>query len=287
MKKLSFCCSLALIILFGCKREPHQSIKGYSYSPLGYHYKLISFVNLDKKPKPLDFAWLDIIFKTLNDSVFWDSGHDAANKYIIRLNDSISSPLLIKHLFRLSEGDSVSCYYKPRDLFKFYFRKDVVPFFCERDSLVKAEIKLKKILGLKELESLSADFQSQEEETIKGYLSQQKDQGFTDDFGITWLQHDKINSDSVRQGSNLSISYKGYFLDGKLIDFSNGNFNFIYGTPDQILKGLNFVIKQMRKGEYAKIILPSYLAYGKSGSSNGVIPPFTPLLYEINLTEVK
>ncbi|MGZ3885263.1 MAG: FKBP-type peptidyl-prolyl cis-trans isomerase [Bacteroidia bacterium] len=43
----------------------------------------------------------------------------------------------------------------------------------------------------------------------------------------------------------------------------------------------------MKKGDFVKIILSSWLAFGETGSSNGTIPPFTPLLYEIKLIEVK
>jgi FKBP-type peptidyl-prolyl cis-trans isomerase len=61
----------------------------------------------------------------------------------------------------------------------------------------------------------------------------------------------------------------------------------VYGTPDQVLKGINYVIPRLKVGQSAKIILPSRLAFGEKGSSNGTVPPFTPLLYEITLNDIK
>jgi len=43
----------------------------------------------------------------------------------------------------------------------------------------------------------------------------------------------------------------------------------------------------MKKGEKSKIILPSYLGFGEQGSSDGKIPPYTPLLYEIELLNIE
>jgi len=62
---------------------------------------------------------------------------------------------------------------------------------------------------------------------------------------------------------------------------------FIYGTPDQLVEGLNFVIKGMCKGETKKIILPSHLH-----SVRPAVPMERYLLlprcfYDIKILEVK
>ena len=54
----------------------------------------------------------------------------------------------------------------------------------------------------------------------------------------------------------------------------------------QILEfNIHYVIKRLKKGQNAKIILPSRLAFGENGSSNGTIAPYTPLIYEIKIIE--
>ena len=41
------------------------------------------------------------------------------------------------------------------------------------------------------------------------------------------------------------------------------------------------------EGDKAAIILPSGLAWGSKGSSTGIIPPFTSVIYEIDLVSVQ
>jgi FKBP-type peptidyl-prolyl cis-trans isomerase len=62
---------------------------------------------------------------------------------------------------------------------------------------------------------------------------------------------------------------------------------FTYGTPDQLIKGLNIVIGTLKKGEFVKIIVPSRLAFGEKGSSNGSIQPYTPLVYNLKIIDIK
>jgi hypothetical protein len=77
------------------------------------------------------------------------------------------------------------------------------------------------------------------------------------------------------------------YLDEKPLDVKPQTLEFIYGTPDQIIKGLNIVIGTLKKGEFSKIIVPSHLAFGEKGSSNQLVQPFTPLVYNITLIDIK
>ena len=50
-----------------------------------------------------------------------------------------------------------------------------------------------------------------------------------------------------------------------------------------MIAGLEDAIGRMREGQRALVILPSYLAWGEKGSSTGIIPPFTTVIYEVEL----
>jgi len=82
--------------------------------------------------------------------------------------------------------------------------------------------------------------------------------------------------------------YKGYFLDGTLIDYTPNNwaFEFVLGQEGQLIDGLQLALYKLKKGEKAKIILPSPLAFGEKGSSNGAVPPYTPLVYQIEIVDI-
>jgi FKBP-type peptidyl-prolyl cis-trans isomerase len=97
------------------------------------------------------------------------------------------------------------------------------------------------------------------------------------------------NSDSVIVGSLVTLNFTGTFLDGKIFDSTharNQPLEIVYGKPLQIIKGLEIALKGMKKGEKAKIIIPSQLAFGSSGSPE-IIPPFTTLIYDIEIVNIK
>lgn len=89
----------------------------------------------------------------------------------------------------------------------------------------------------------------------------------------------------VKSGENIAVAYTGRFLNGTVFDSVSARepLEFSAGSEMQLIKGLEWAIKNMKKGESAKIILPSYLAFGEKGAVNGRVPPYTPVVYEIKI----
>ena len=88
-------------------------------------------------------------------------------------------------------------------------------------------------------------------------------------------------------GDSVMVHYTGYFLDGKIFDSSiprNEPFTFKVGT-EHIIQGWNEALQLMSIRDRILIILPYQLAYGEKGG--GLIPPFTPLIFEIELLNIK
>ena len=78
-----------------------------------------------------------------------------------------------------------------------------------------------------------------------------------DPLGFYWVDRSgATGTRSVQAGDNISVAYKGEYLNGRFLEKSGDDFELIYGTPDQVLKGLNYVIGRLKMGENAKIILP-------------------------------
>ena len=97
------------------------------------------------------------------------------------------------------------------------------------------------------------------------------------------------NGDTVVNGREITIEYKAYFSNGYRFDDTDkweDSLTFIHGLPDQIIEGLEIGIEGLREGAETKLIIPSQLAFGKQGSSSGIVPPFEPLLYEIKVLSV-
>ncbi len=91
------------------------------------------------------------------------------------------------------------------------------------------------------------------------------------------------SGDSVRAGVPVSISYSTHLLDGTAVDELSA-MQFEFGRPGQLVDGLQFGLSKMKDGDRARIFVPSYLAFGEAGSSTGLIPPRTPLYFEVAVT---
>ena len=54
---------------------------------------------------------------------------------------------------------------------------------------------------------------------------------------------------------------------------------------NQVIKGWDEGLRQMKTGEKCRFIIPWYLAYGSHG--NGPIPPFTSIIFDVELIDIK
>lgn len=76
------------------------------------------------------------------------------------------------------------------------------------------------------------------------------------------------------------------FTNGKTFDSSydaGAPFEFKTGAK-QVIRGFEEGILMMKKGGKAKLIIPSSIGYGEN--SAGEIPPFTTLIFEIELLDI-
>ena len=92
------------------------------------------------------------------------------------------------------------------------------------------------------------------------------------------------NGDSPKKGDTVKVHYKGMLLDETVFDSSYKRaqpieFNVGIG---QVIKGWDEGIMLLKKGDKAKFIIPSDLAYGEAGAG-GVIPPNATLIFEVEL----
>lgn len=93
--------------------------------------------------------------------------------------------------------------------------------------------------------------------------------------------------EAVKSGDTVEVNYLGTFLDGKKFDSSydrNQTFSFNVGAGE-VIPGWDQGLVGMKVGGKRKLLIPSDLAYGPSGS--GSIPPNTPLAFEVELVSIK
>jgi FKBP-type peptidyl-prolyl cis-trans isomerase len=92
---------------------------------------------------------------------------------------------------------------------------------------------------------------------------------------------------NAEAGKTVKVHYTGKLLNGKVFDSSvdrKSPIEFVLGRG-QVIKGWDEGIGMMKQGGKANLIIPSSIAYGDRDM--GVIPPYSTLVFEVELIEVK
>jgi len=101
--------------------------------------------------------------------------------------------------------------------------------------------------------------------------------------GIYFAVKAEGSGEKPTAGSKVSVNYTGTLLDGSVFDSSHVRdqpFVFTLGQ-DGVIPGWVEMITDMNPGEVRQVIIPPYLAYGKTGY--GPIEPGSWLIFEMEL----
>ena len=90
---------------------------------------------------------------------------------------------------------------------------------------------------------------------------------------------------SPLSSNSVKVNYTGMFLDGKVFDSTEGKKPIEFGLT-QVISGWTEGLQLMNEGAKYKFYIPYQLAYGPQGYA-GVIPPFSALIFEVELIDYK
>jgi FKBP-type peptidyl-prolyl cis-trans isomerase len=196
----------------------------------------------------------------------------------------------------LAKDDSASFIISAANFFRKTLSSDLPSFLKENDKIkinvaiidiqTPQEYNREKEAFLKWIE----DFGVYEKTILKQYLDGAKLKVKPLSSGMFYLVLKPGNNKGVTLGDTVVVHYEGRFLNGKFFDSTRQRkeaFQFVYGQQWQVIKGMEEAIGMMHEGEKALFIMPSELAFGETGSSTGIIPPFTSLIFEVELVKIK
>lgn len=106
---------------------------------------------------------------------------------------------------------------------------------------------------------------------------------------IYYITHKTGSGENPKAGDTCSDEYVGYFIDGSIFETSvnhyTGGIRELIYKETEIIEGFEEAIGMLKTGTEATFIIPSKLTYGSVW--NDFIPPYTPLVYDINMHDLK
>jgi len=150
----------------------------------------------------------------------------------------------------------------------------------------KAEFEKEQKIQMAKHQALMDSLKNREEVDIQKYITDNKIKVKPTESGLYYIELKKGTGPQPINGQSVKVHYKGTFLDGSVFDSSEGKEPIEFKLGDgNVIPGWEEGIMKMRAGGKAKFIIPSKLAYGENGV--GPIPPYSPLVFEVELLNIK
>jgi len=275
---------LLTFFLLGCNSPDYEGFKRVHDS---VHFQRITLGDDTRKVDEDSFVSLTIAVSSIDDSLMLE-------KRVKRVQfGSAEWPKDIKSLIATSnEGEELTIIGSVKDL-------QVKDWFSPVDvgmdnSLLKLNLFINEVaeasvlLQVRAEERLWSDFEMQGQLSFQNALDSLHFDESDLHEGIYFRSQSDGEGSSIKSGGTALIHYRTYLANGLLIDdtYKDEPFEYHVGKPDQVLKGFAQAIAMMKEGGKAQFLIPYKLAYGDKGSSSGIVPPFSAIIYEAELMKV-
>lgn len=126
------------------------------------------------------------------------------------------------------------------------------------------------------------DYEARNEADILTYLDDNNLEATKTDTGLYYVINEEGTGTRPTANSDVTVNYKGYFLDGTVFDESDTN-GISIGL-NQVIAGWTEGIQLFKEGGEGVLLIPSNLGYGIRGS--GPIPGGAVLIFDIKLIRI-
>ena len=106
----------------------------------------------------------------------------------------------------------------------------------------------------------------------------------------TGLQYEVVEQGGGNKPSitdMVEIHYTGYFINGNVFDSSVERNETLSIGVNEVIRGWREALQLMSVGSKWKIYVPYQIGYGELGTQNGPIGPYSTLIFEIELLNIK
>jgi len=299
MKRFSKTLGLAfLMVVLGVHMAVGQN--DFETTASGLKYKFVRKAPASNpKPELSDMVTIAACYHgTDKDTIFFDS-RKSPTPYIFPVLESVYKGDIYEGVRMLRVGDSVIFNLSADSLFLKSFRAKVLPPYVKSGSRVNVYVSMKKIQKKDDFQKdmqkkMEADSKKsnvarlKEDSILKIYLKEKKITKAAGPSGLIYIETVKGTGPKAEAGKSVSVHYTGTLLNGVKFDSSVDRgqpITFDLGKG-MVIPGWDEGIAMMNKGGKATLIIPSKLGYGERGSG-ALIQPFSTLIFEVELVDVK
>ncbi len=286
MKNLKIIIACLLLASFA---QAQKAVKYSKSKTSGLSY-VMHKSNKGPKLKLDDVVTLNLKYSTSKDSLVFDSWK-MGKPIQLKIAKASFKGDLMDGLTLLTVGDSASFLINADSLFTKTFGAPR-PAFIDSSSFLSFTVKIistttDAALKAEELK-LEKENAMKEDEVIAKYIAEKQITPSKSSSGLMYIVSEPGTGEQAQAGKTVKVHYTGRLLDGTKFDSSldrNEPIEFKLGQG-MVIKGWDEGIALLKVGGKALLIIPSNLAYGSRGAG-GVIPPFSPLTFEVELVSVQ
>lgn len=276
---------LMLSLLTCCSNAP----KGYQATDNGLYYRLFTN-NGGENPQIGDLLELTMSC-SVNDTVVILP----LTKNIIPMAEPSFWSDFVEGFSMMHKGDSASFIVDIDSSFVNLFGYNTLPPQFSSTDIMRFEVRLDDFYPESEfrfrmIENIKKNYPAETEKAVSelnAYLEKNGVVAQPTSTGLYYVKTQDGTGEKPSKGSTVKAHYTGCLLDGTVFDTSierGEPIEFVLGVG-QVIPGWDEGIALMSKGEKAVLYIPYYLAYGDRDL--GVIPPFSNLVFEVELIDFK
>lgn len=288
MRNREIIVTLSLIILF-------SACSNYSKTESGLRYHFLKRSDVKELPREGDYLQCHYSISNSEDSMIYSIFGKTPDR-ILLVQPTHRGGDIMEALSIMSPGDSAE-FLINADSFYIVTRQEIsLPPYVKPGSDLKFIIKMDRRLNKYQVDSLvNVEKITRWNEEIKNINNYVRKNGLVVELdsatGIRMQFHQRT-ADSlprIHEGNRVKFHFIGKLMDGTEFfnSYTSGQAQVVKVDKAQFQPiGMYEMLIKMKEGEKATFILPYDLAFGAKGVE-GMIPPFSTLVYEINVLKVE
>lgn len=280
---------LSSLLFSSCSRSTPE----FYLTDHGLKYKYHDISSEEISPSRGDYLTVYMHWKTIDDSVFYDSKKVSPTGVdIIKLGKPKQLGGIEEGFSRLKKGDSVSFYITPKRFYKDYLNQDNIPHFLKESEEMIITLRLLTIESEKEhkinIEDKKETLELEELKAISQLIVTWKAENDTVIAinGSYLVIEPTADTNKIKSGDLIKLDYEAAFLNGTIFysTFKNGSPDeFQIGKDAQLIDGLKNALYKMNYNQKAKVLVPSYQGFNTKGAAGRIIPAYTPIIFKLSV----